>query len=550
MIWNTYWTQSFEKPLVPEQFLKITMSIVDDDAVSNASIDEVNSYPHGRSALSRVVRNNADAPDPTAYGSYATLETNLWTLDGTKKIPADSYEGSDLGYVSRRTSKPTLVLNFSEPAAKTIPGLTIVWSSEYNEYPTKFSIQVKKPNGSISWKTVTDNHSPMSIVEWELSDYDYILIESEEWNTPEHYHRIDRVVPGLTWTFEKEDILSYSHEQTGDLLCAELPKNSIEFSLDNTDGKWDPFNPVGIGKYLSERQAVIVKYGLREYKSYGENVNWINAGTFYLSEWDTPANGLEARFVARDPIEFMMSTWYGELGVSVGKFQTVVESAVGLCEFPNGFEMNIDSTWQHDQTVLPPDYLEEVKSGANTWMSPKYTVAEIIQLCVGAMCSVCWFDRDGVFQIVEKPWEKNAGMIYEIPLDVSYSYPEIKLNKPVKYVEITYTPTDASSGYYKFDTELSGNGVTQTIDNPMGLYFRAMSNMYQYAKGTFKKRAVVSGEFRANPCLDVFDNVKVTTKYGDMNLIVTRIKYTYNGSFHGEYTAQGYEEIASTEVSE
>lgn len=547
MVENTYWQETFAEPIVPEQFIKITMSIVDNDAVSVASIDEQNSSYHNRSALSRVIRANADTPDPTAYGSYATLETNLWTLDGTKKVVDDSYEASDLGFVSYTTSGAILVINLSETAMKTIPGLTIVWSSEYNEYPTKFSIRVQEADGNIRWKTVTDNHSPISLVEWELSNYNQILIQTEEWNTPEHHHRIDRVVLGITWTFDKEDILSYSHEQSGDLLCAELPKNSIEFSLDNTDGRWDPYNPTGVGKYLSERQEVFVKYGLRRYKAYGENIDWINAGTFYLSEWNAPANGLEARFVARDPFEFMLDTmYYGYYGdaLTSGTFQEIVEEAVGLCEFPNGLNLNLDADYyQNYETSVPTD-------STDAYGYCGYTVADVIKMCVSGMRSVCWYDRDGVLQISHAPWVKNADSVYEIPLDVAYSYPEITLNKPVKWLEITYRPADASPGFYRFDMETSGSGVTQTVDNPMITLFTVVSNVQSYAKRIFAYREVVNGEFRADPRLDVFDNVKVSTKYGDMNLVVTRIKYTYNGSFHGEYTAQRVGEITVSEASE
>jgi hypothetical protein len=542
------WNMSYAKDIVPEQFVEISMSLVDSDAVNSATIYQDYAMIHSRSTLSRVIKADTKTPDPEVYGSYVTLEENLWTLDGTKKIPVSTYESTDLGFVSANATVSQLMITLPEPTKKAIPGIVIVWSSEYNEYPTSFSVRFRHPDGAYYHPTVKDNHSSVSFVEVDIPFDQVVIAIDGTWNTPDHYHRIDRVVFGYSWTFDKSDIISYSHEQSADLLSAELPKNSIEFSLDNTDDKWNPYNPTGIAKYLSERQKVTVRYGVKTVNNV--STVWINAGTFYLSEWSAPANGLEARFVARDPVEFMLSTMYGSLGISSGTFGEIISSAVGLCEFPDGLETNVGAFLKNEKTSVPSDYLTPSESGVGQYGSVKYNVAEILQMCVNGMCAVCWFDRNGVLQIVDKPWEANADSVYEIPLDIAYAYPEITLNKPVKYVDVTYTPTDTSSGHILFDTDDCDNGVTQSIGIPMATNYTGMSRIYQYARAMFKKRTVVSGEFRADPRADVFDNVRVSTKYGDMDLILTRIKYTYNGSFRGEFTAQGMGEIVEAQEVE
>lgn len=80
-------------------------------------------------------------------------------------------------------------------------------------------------------------------------------------------------------------IISYSHEQSGDLLTGAIPKHSIEFTVNNIDGRWNPSNPTGLEKYLSERQKLIVRYGM----DVDGTIEWIKAGTFYLSEWSAPS---------------------------------------------------------------------------------------------------------------------------------------------------------------------------------------------------------------------------------------------------------------------
>lgn len=536
------WKNAHSKDFVPETFVEITMAIVNRE-MTNAATLVTHGNQNSRSTLTNII----EASDKIEHIKCASLEENLWLLDGSCDV-AYQNENMDAGYVSSYLSTPTgyVVVDFSEQVKLDDQYLTIIWSSDYKEYPTSFVLDFLRSDGELIRRiNVTDNHSHISLV--KLSDYDEgsrLWITVNDWNTPNHYQRIDRIVFGCAWTFDKKDIISYSHEQSSDLLCAELPKNSIEFSLDNTDEKWNPYNPDGIGKYLAERQEVSVRYGTRVYNT----IEWIKGGTFYLSEWDVPSNGLEARFVARDPLEFMVSTLYDDRGLSVGTFEELINSSFGLCEFSNELKVNIDAQYGSVLTFAPKDHLEPVKddNGQVKFTNPKYTAAEMVQMCVGAMSSVCWFDRDGVFHIEDAPWDKSTSPAYEIPLNISYSYPEITLGKPVKYLEFRYMPVDDSPGYYKFNTELCDNGVVQTIDNPIGMSHNLVLAAYFKMKGILAKRAVVSGQFRADPRADVFDNVKVSTKFGDMDMILTRIKYTYNGSFRGEYTAQGIEEFVNT----
>ena len=58
-----------------------------------------------------------------------------------------------------------------------------------------------------------------------------------------------------------------------------------------------------------------------------------------------------------------------------------------------------------------------------------------------------------------------------------------------------------------------------------------------------KNRKTISGEFRADPRLDLYDIVRVEDRYGRLvNVAITNIKYTFNGSFRGSYTGRILEE--------
>ena len=61
--------------------------------------------------------------------------------------------------------------------------------------------------------------------------------------------------------------------------------------------QWNPTPKKGLGfggTMVIKRQEIVVRYG---YKVNGA-IEWIKAGTFYMSEWDTPSNGITAKFTA------------------------------------------------------------------------------------------------------------------------------------------------------------------------------------------------------------------------------------------------------------
>lgn len=68
------------------------------------------------------------------------------------------------------------------------------------------------------------------------------------------------------------------------------------------------------------------------------------------------------------------------------------------------------------------------------------------------------------------------------------------------------------------------------------LYAEDMANWVKYI---LESRKTVSGEYRADPRLDVYDVVVVESKYGELSpVLITNIKYTFNGSFRGTYTGK------------
>ena len=497
------WKEAHNKRLLPETFIEISCGFSDvgiADVVDAAGVNEA-----FFSNTANVIGTMNATPTTT---NYATLEHNLWLLDGSKTIIPDEGPYSTPGYVSEDDSEASVVLNLPEPRNVAIPGFTITWSKEYEEYPTSFKVEAKNKDIVIASTTVTGNSSVRTEVDLELIGYDCVVVTPLDWVVPGHRSRVDLIAFGHVVTFHKGDVLSYTHEQHGSLNSAELPKNSINFTLDNTDGRWNPSNPSGDGKYLSERQEVNVRYGLLV----NNTVEWVNAGRFYLSEWRAPANGLEAHFVARDIFEYMLNTPY--TGITSGTLLELVSSAISVASLPEDFSVYLDQSLQN--------YTATIKDN--------YTVAEVIQMCANAAACAMWQDRAGVLNISPLNF-KHTG--YCISNAFSYTHPEVELSKPLRAVSVAYG--DGARCVHP----VGNSGETQTVENPLVSSEEQASKIADWVRGTLETRKTVSGEFRADPRLDLFDVVRVESKYGGITPVaITNVKYEYTGSYRAKYTGR------------
>lgn len=493
------WKEIQQRFLLPETHIEIDCTVTEADVQESATISGTNEAEFSNTISALY--------DTTKTAKYATNELNLWELDGSFIIAPDSAPYDDIGYVSEY-SEGSVAVQLPMVHTSATSGLTITWCGMHSEYPTVFTITAKNGGTVVYESTITDNTKPVSAIFAQLQNYDSIAITVHGWSLPNRRVRIEKITIGHILTFYKKDIFSYTHEQTGHLNSGELPKNSITFTLDNTDGRWNPNNPTGMEQYLSERQRLRVRYGL----DVNGVVEWIKAGTFYLSEWRVPNNGLEASFVARDIFEYLLNETYTK-GKS-GTLYELIEDAFESAGVPYDFEYVLDSSLKSHSAAIPDG---------------EHTCAEIVQMCANAGGCVIYQDRDGVLHI-EHLNKVHSGAI--IPLTLSYSHPEIELSKPLKNVAVSY-------GDNNYSLPVQNTGETQTVSNPLISNQAQAKLIAEWVRDTLTTRKTVSGEYRADPRLDVFDIVAVASKYGDLqNVALTSIKYTFNGSFSGDYTGR------------
>lgn len=507
------WKTAHNELLLPETFIKLSFGVTEPglSLIATTTATNEESFSETESIT------NALDKEPE---KYATLEHNMWGLDGTfnyfDETPVDAgYTTSLLSAADGSfSSVPTITIQFSSLRTTLIPGITITWGNAFDEYATSFRITAYNGSTVVFQKSVTDNKSPVSQIFTALQSYDKIVIEVFSWCLPHHRCRVTEVFLGIHEVYTKSNLLNYSHVESADLLSASLPKNEIVFSLDNSTGRWNPSNPSGAEQYLIERQEIFVRYGMKV----DGNIEWTDGGRLWLSEWNTPANGLEAIFTARDSLTFANDVY---TGIKKGTLYDIATSAFAQMDLP----------------VLPDGsprfYVDESLKNLSTDFSAEdteYTIAAVLQMVAHMGCCVFYQNRAGQTRI--EP-HNNVVLDYEINRFRSYAHPEVSLSKPLKAVEVTYGEDQ------KETLVVATSGEVQTVTNE---FIKTSADAQKVANRTadiLKGRKTISGEYRADPRLSALDVVTVESKYADSKVAITEIKYTTTGgAFKGTYTGR------------
>lgn len=490
------WKDVNQRFLLPETFVEISSRVPSVDYSASVSATNEASF-----SVTRQITNENSA----SIRRNATMERNLWVLDGSCGI-LPSTGTNNRGYVSADDSGSSITVKLPSAMEAVFPGITVAWSEEFEEYPTSFSVVAKNGDAVVASTTVTNNRENKTLVSLEMSGFDSVTIEPIEWCLPRRRVRVDKVVLGHEITFNKGDIISYQHSHSGDILCGELPKNMIQFSVLNVDGRWNPSNPTGLWRYLSERQKLTARYGL----NVDGVIQWIPAGVFYLSDWYAPSNGLEASFEARDLFEYLLTQPY--TGRATGAPMDMVKDALG--------DLSVSVNYTPDMWT------------AKGTLTSEYTAAEVIQMCANASLSSVYQTRTGALQFTN--WRTYAVSDYVIGKALSYSHPEITLSKPIKGIAVTYEKETPP-----YEMTIGTSGEVQTVENELIGNIDNAVYVADWVKTVLESRKTISGEFRADPRLDLYDIVTVESKYGDiLPVVITNIAYSYSGSFKASYTGR------------
>lgn len=579
------WKDNHESLLVSEGYVEVTLTLTDPDAYEDASAED-----NGSVYISDTEQTVSEVD--TEIEPYATLEPNLWVLDGSREIiPTADYGecgfiGDELSDINGNFQKlPTVTVSFSEVHSKVIQGVTITWGEAYGEYAKDFTVTAYNGDTVVATQAITGNTDVKTIVYMDIVDYDRIVVVISKWSTAYHRARIAEILVGVEKVYSKSNLFKFSHTQEVDPISASLPKSEISFSIDNSDDQYNPNNADSLSKYLMERQEIKARYGYK----LDNKVEWIDSGTFYISEWDAPQSGLTADFTARDLLEFMTDTYYK--GVYNASGTSLYDLAVSVLQDAN---LPLD-----DEGVVKWVIDDSLKDIFTVAPLPVDTHANCLQLIANAGGCVLYQDRKGILRMEKLV---TADTDYRISLFNSYSKSDITLTKPLKQVEVpcySYSVAREASELYKGTLAINGTkdviitysstatnvsatitggkinsavyyanscvlnvtaegnvtitvdgynlesssvkvvlpsgatGETISVDNPLITSSARANAICEWVEGYMKNRMVLSSKWRADPRLDALDIVKNENDYNTNRVIMTTVNYEYNGAFRG-----------------
>lgn len=501
------WKANQRENFTTESYISLKLGVTDPEASADAEATD-----NGHEDFSNtedITKGYAISPT-----KYATLEQNQWLLDSSFRALPNSAPYGDEGYIGNLLSNsdkefdvtPTITISFSKVYETIIPGVVITFDETLGEFARKFRVTAKNGSTTVKSVTVENNTSVTYVVETDIQNYDSITVEILEWCLPFRRARISEILLGIAQTYQKSDLMGYTHEMSVSPLSATLPKNEIKFEINNVDGRYNPDNAQGVTKYLVERQMLDARYGYR----INGDIEWIKGGTFYLSDWELPQNGITASFTARDGLEYMTDIYSGALTGTLGD---IAERAFTQAELPN--KTDGTARWTIDSSLYSINAPENPEVG-------EASIAEILQYCANAACCVMYQDREGVYNI--EPL-KSGSTDYAIDRFVSYENAESSLSKQLKAVNV-------NNGQYILN--VANAGETQPIDNPLISNARAPI-VAQWVADYLTNRKTVYGSFRADPRLDPLDRVTNENQYATSQVLITEIKYNFNGAFRGDY---------------
>jgi hypothetical protein len=505
------WKEQYQqRAMTNESFVRLILGITDPDANEDigANADEGISYSE---VLDPALTRNKIIP------RFGTFEQNQWLLDGSVELS----NTGDKGYISNALSGPDRTCNvtynrvFSTVHDNPIPGITILWDDSLGgEFASDFTVTTYNGVAQTAQAVIVDNKDSETIVGLDISTYNRIVINVTKWCLPNRRIRINNIMMGLGWIFDKESLISYSHEMIVDTIGEELPKNEIVFEVDNQERVFDIVESSGLAKYLMARQSVDVEYGLQQDDG---SIEWINGGVFYLNEWGAKYGSYSANFSARDKLVLLQYKFLADGADSnlLGKFNRVI-TASNLTE--HEVSMDIGSVGAYSVGYFPQDT----------------SIANCFQYLAQAACIAFWIDRNGVFRF--EPLDDTVED-YAIGFDTMYDYPQVNKSASIREIVVkiyTWTsPTESTVADFVYPITDNIADRQLTIDNPLVVTndhaVTIITHILAHQLDTFS----VESTYRSDPRLDAGDMFMLNMNDQNFEIVARELTYGYNGAFRG-----------------
>lgn len=530
-------------------------------------------------------------------GAYATFEPDYWRLDGSFIIPPAPGElpEVEIGWWSDNLCDAQGV--FDPPEDITITcgaiynaaGLTVTFDPAANEYAADFIVTAYDASDNIiHQEIVTGNDRPVYLVNRNIPQFKRVELLITKWARGFRRARVVEVDFGFVEDYGESQLIDLSIINEQDPTSASLPAGELRFKLDNSDRRFNIMNPEGLYYFLQRRQRVNAEIGV----DVDGRIEYVPAGTYYLTEWKSDAGALTASFTARDLMDLLAQGRYRR-----GTLQPV--TAYDLIE-----DILLDAG------VVNYTIDEALRGVLLMAAVPIVSHRDALQLVVVASQAAVRIDRHDK-PIIERL--SDADPVGSIDMDNAYQAPAIKLDKLVTAVSVEVVSyrvrgsaevyqgtvnvdgsaelwveysspcqghqvsinggTLISANHYAYASRLaiSGSGSvnisitademeqtksiytleddlrpanepTQTlqVSNPLINTAAVAADVAAWLLAESKRRLLYEIDWRQNPALEVGDLITVEDEFGaNKQARITRQEFNYAGYLQGKTRAKG-----------
>lgn len=254
---------------------------------------------------------NSDKNKP----EYAMLYNNFTKLDGSFML--FNKTSNNCGYIAEYTPKEiydTYHTSGIEDSGKI--GFYMIKNS-YTSGITIYTRNNKIKNATIDLTYATQGVVTNDTIIIEDNDKDILFIELDntqestqisitvdEWEDENMLVNMLSVDGGLSYIYEGNELIDLEITEEVNKLVEETPNNELKLTVGDYERLYDPLNPKGIAKYLTEGSKFIPYIGIRTEDG---SFDYDKMGTFYFNKIDY--NEKEVTFTCYNLMNYLSSTY-------------------------------------------------------------------------------------------------------------------------------------------------------------------------------------------------------------------------------------------------
>lgn len=533
---------------------------------------------------------------------YASLEENYTELDGSFLLPNYNIKGNKSGYVSNdifSNIENKIITIVKESDFVTSSGITIYFE---NNIAQKFILTIINSDDESSIIEVENDKSVYQHIFDNPISIKSISIDIQQMEYSNRRIRISEIDFGISQVYEGSDLVSFTTNEEIDLLFTSTPINSCTVNLNNYDSSFNPLNPMGLVKYLTENCIIKPYIGVLTEDNGDE---YVPMGFFYLKDWSSDNDGnvtingqslmaILSNLTIKSDGQFLYNNnelWTGnKLGEYLSKmygyvfkFKNYGSSSyiflkdtnllnvlktyfayMATIEWPRKFfisrnnEVTVDLINDESVDIIERQQLiDDVKYESKSVIN-KVEIKDIDNYSMTSTDKSDLLNQTYTLtDTVEYVWftfnkRTNSNRNKEFSYLGEAKAELIDYNDWLAFIKFTGNIGDTVTVHlmgYKFDDPptyniyfSNENKIGDTISLDYTNYFDA-SNKWLKSNAKFyltrDKKYKVTGKYIGDPSLTAGDTITVETKFGNKDVVITKSSLTFDGGLSGSFEGMG-----------